>query len=280
MTDDALEQVRLGDTPFGPLSQENATALIGGKMLRARLLLELGQACRTARPQVHAAAAAVEMLHAASLLHDDVIDAGQLRRGVPALWVKYGPKLAILLGDMLLSLAFRKMADSQPRAVAMMARTLAAMCQAECTQDLAIPPNAGTWANCLAVAEGKTGSLFALAAYCAAGDQPALARNLATAGSKLGTAYQLADDLLDLRTDETTVGKTLGTDARQQKLTAARFAHADGVTPVEVIHQMLADARSLLVPWPGVLAAWQDYVSTYLHPLLQDYTAGECVARM
>lgn len=259
---------------FAHLFAGEKAPLIGGKMLRAKLIITVGMACETAPARLIAAASAVEMLHAASLLHDDVVDGGRLRRGAPALWITHGPKLAVLIGDMLLSLAFQKIADTQPASVPVLAQTLADMCQAEIQQELALQANTGTWEDCLQVAAGKTGSLFAFAAGCAAGDTPPLAQQLSAAGNQLGIAYQLADDLLDSKTEYAEAGKTLGTDAQSQKLTAARFAQAGTYDPARAIEEILAEASDLIKCWPVVQSAWQAYIETNLRPLLRAYTAA------
>jgi heptaprenyl diphosphate synthase len=272
--DDQLEAVRaeiasvLLGSPLCPLVQQHISQLTGGKMLRARLVLSVGRACHTPEAELQAAAVTVEMMHTASILHDDVVDGGRQRRGAPAFWVTHGPALAVLLGDILLSAAFSAIASTTPRAIPLLAETLRKMCVAEAEQELAFSGNKGTWGDCIRIAGEKTGSLFGFAASCAAGANPDLARHLQAAGTRLGIAYQLADDLLDAYGDPSVAGKTLGSDARDNKLTAARFLPQRDADP---IHQLLAEASHQLIPWPGIQEAWDAYIENTLAPFLAAY---------
>ena len=247
--------------------------LVSGKMLRSRLIHAIGSTRDTPPQQCIEAATAVEMLHAASLLHDDVIDGGHLRRGAPALWVSRGSHVAILMGDMLLSLAFAKIAASQPHAVPVLADTLRMMCESEIAQASPSAPETMSWDDCIRIARGKTGSLFGFSAYCTACDDAHLAQALLHAGTQVGTAYQLADDLLDLQHDESVAGKTLGTDATTAKYTAATAWHSTGKSPQRLMQDHLDEAVSVLSPWNPVQQAIQTYIQSTLQPLIKVYTS-------
>ncbi len=248
--------------------------IIGGKMLRAQLIETLGKATHSPRKACVSAAAAVEMLHAASLLHDDVVDGGKLRRGSPALWITHGPKVAVLMGDMLLSIAFAKIARTHPYAVSILAQTLRSMCDAEMEQaSLENNPHI-SWDDCLRIARGKTGSLFGFSAYIATKEPSPLADALQTAGIQLGIAYQLADDLLDRKNAEPAFGKTLGTDAATGKYTLANLLDNSNQAPETIIQPILHESLQALSHWPAVQQALQTYIQGTLQPLIETYTTA------
>lgn len=122
------------------------------------------------------------------------------------------------------------------------------------------------------IARCKTGSLFGFAAACAAGSDERLADALERAGSNLGTAYQLADDLLDVCPDPTATGKSLGTDAASGKLTAATVCAAGGPDPAVAIEALLLSAYEELGEWPRVQERWQAYVSHIVEPVIHTFT--------
>lgn len=280
-TQDFLSSVRqtifstLEDTLLNRNSEIDLEPLVSGKMLRAQLLHTLGCASGLPRENQIAAAAAVEMLHAASLLHDDVVDEGKLRRGAPALWVTHGPKVAVLTGDMLLSLAFSTIAEIHPHAVPALSQTLRSMCEAEIEQESRTKEEAMSLDDCIRIASGKTGSLFGFSAYAAAPSPSPAADALMTAGTQLGIAYQLADDLLDLRTNESVAGKTLGTDAASGKYTVANIVSNSGQSPKTFIQPILDQALQELENWPKLQKALGDYIHETLQPLMDTYYSAE-----
>ena len=191
-----------------------------GQLLRARLLARLSIARRVPPARWQTFAAAIELVHAASLLHDDVIDGALLRRHAPTLWTLYGPRLAILAGDYLLAAAFDLAAPYRTPLAAMLAAARTT-CVTEMQRELAPPPSAAPRrAALLSHARGKTGPLFALAA---AGLLPSSPRRTfwEHTGSELGLLYQIADDLSDA--DETT-GKTPNRDTARHLPTTAAFS--------------------------------------------------------
>jgi len=275
--DDTLERVRgiirdaVADVPLEPFIQHHRVDLTGGKMLRARLLLHMTAAAGSPlEPRVHAAAA-IEMLQTASLLHDDILDAGTERRGAPALWVSAGAKAAVLMGDMLLSKAFSMVANHVPATLPMLAEALAGMCQAEIVQSAQSHSAMGSWEECLDIARHKTGALFGYAARCATDDRDLLATQLQQAGINLGTAYQVADDLLDAHSQPPPTGKTLGTDAQSGKLTAARFLAPDSEHARQTLHALLDAASAPLARRPQLRLAFDAFVGNQLRPLLRGY---------
>jgi heptaprenyl diphosphate synthase len=173
-----------------------------GKSLRAGLiLLSSGEASGDARDAVEAAAAAVELLHLATLVHDDIIDQAALRRGEPALQQKLGPQKAVLYGDLLFAAAFRSVSrDVGPSSARSLADLVTVMAAAEIQQlnDRFVLPLSPR--RILRKTMGKTALLFSLSLYVGAreGGRPEdLASALRRAGYALGMAFQLQDDLLD-----------------------------------------------------------------------------------
>jgi geranylgeranyl pyrophosphate synthase len=244
----------------------------GGKMIRGRRVLEIGAANGVSQELLCKLGAAIELLHAGSLLHDDIIDGGTQRRGDPALWVSEGTKSAVLVGDLLLSIALSLVLEAGPQRMPILIRSLRQMCDAEAEQEFAIAGSRDSWDDCIRIARHKTGVLFGLAAACAAGSDEDLAEALEKAGSDLGTAYQLADDLLDISPDGDHSGKSLGTDAAAGKLTAAIFDDDDGIDPLAEIETLLESAEQRLQSWPKTQQSWSAYVESTIRPILHKFT--------
>ena len=249
---------------FGP-------SVEGGKMLRARLVLEVGGGVGVRPAVLDQLGAAVELLHAASLLHDDIIDGGVQRRHVDALWVSEGTKAAVLIGDLLLSIALGLVQEVGAARLPLLIRMLRDMCEAEAEQEFSSGQEHDSWEDCVRIARRKTGSLFGLAAAFAAGDDDALADALERAGSDLGTAYQLGDDLLDACPDTAITGKSLGTDAATGKLTAATLSVAGRPDPVAEMDALLSAAERQLSAWPDVQQRWNAYVGNVISPLVTTF---------
>lgn len=195
----------------------------GGKMLRPAMVLLAGQATGKLRDTHIELAAIVEMIHLASLLHDDVIDKADQRRGRPSANALWGNTQAVLLGDFVLSKAFGMAAMLElPTAAEILCQTAEAICTGEIQQNV----HKGNWnlteAEYLAIVEGKTAALFsacgALGALAAGADAAALDA-LRHYGTAAGTAFQITDDLLDIVGDAAAEGKTLGTDILGEKPT-------------------------------------------------------------
>lgn len=245
---------------------EFAPYIGSGKMLRARLALRLGAANSVAAGTRRAAAAAVEMIHAASLLHDDVIDGGLLRRGMPTFWKAFGTSGAILLGDLLLFKAMHLIrVTGRMDLVGDFIELSGVVCEAEAEQELIRRQKPATWAGAVGTARRKTGALFACAAL-AAGRTTAEKNALREAGYQLGTAYQIADDILDGSRNEAQAGKTLGTDRARGKTTAAvrspEFAR-------RYVEKLCRQSAALLKRHPRLAAAWQAYLDEDFLPLIR-----------
>lgn len=211
-----------------------------GRNLRGRLLLAAAhQGPRFNSPQVRAAANAIELLHLASLAHDDVIDSGTLRRGAPTVGAKFGQRAAAFAGASLFAHAVETMAECGSNELEQFAATARDMCDGGMRELRDLFNIERTPADCGAVAKLKTASAFRLAARLGAGlsgAEKATVTDVTKFGLDFGIAYQIWDDLVDLLADPTVSGKTPGSDLRH------------GVYTLPVIHACEEDAaiRKLL----------------------------------
>ncbi len=241
--------------------------LDGGRMLRARLTLRVGLALGTPPQHIHAAAAAIELVHAASLLHDDVIDGGAVRRHAPAFWIKRGAAGAILLGDFLLVRALDFLLRSEsPHLLEDVVRLAGTMCEGEAAQEIFHRGQPSNWSSSLAVARQKTGALFAFAARAGAPRADDQAQALEEAGFLIGTAYQISDDFLDAKGSHS-AGKSLGRDRARHKNTTASATDAP-IEPAAYVAQLCNDSLRLLERWPSLQSAWRIYLVEDFEPAL------------
>ncbi len=190
----------------------------GGKRLRPLLTLLASELGSGVNDSVVAAAAGVELTHLASLYHDDVMDEARVRRGVPSVNEKYGNSTAILIGDLLFGKASELVAGLGPDAVLIQARTFVRLCSGQIRDDRPCPPGTDPVAYYLEVLGDKTGALIATAARYGAmfsGGSPEHVDVMRAYGERLGMAFQLADDLIDITSEASETGKTPGTDLRE-----------------------------------------------------------------
>lgn len=197
--------------------------LCGGKMLRPAMTLLGGQCVGSVAPEQIDLAAIMEMIHLASLLHDDVIDQAQARRGRRSANALWGNTQAVLLGDFVLSKAFALGTTLDlPEASAILCKTAEAICTGEIRQNLQKGDWTITEADYLAVIEAKTASLFGTCCQLGAlagKAEPVMQTHLQQYGTAFGMLFQIADDLLDIFGDTKKEGKTLGADLLNEKLT-------------------------------------------------------------
>jgi octaprenyl-diphosphate synthase len=208
-------------------------ALDRGKLLRPALLLLWGRALGTITQEHIRAATVLEIIHNATLLHDDVLDQGCLRRGVPTTNQRWGNRSAVLLGDLLLGKVLEWSADFAPDLRATLSRTILQTCDGEIRQTVSAGNFAMTEQEYLAVIGQKTAALFKESCYMGAylaGGSSRERRAAADFGYHVGTTYQIMDDLLDAAGDGETLCKTLGTDLRSAKPTLP-LIHALCVLP-------------------------------------------------
>ncbi len=207
-------------TPFASLIEH--LKHYRGKRLRPALMLLTAKAVGKIVPAHHTLAAAVEMIHTATLVHDDVLDEAEIRRHVRTVNAEWGNKISILLGDMLLTHAFHLTSQVDRRACELIGDATNRVCAGELRQVTERGNLHLSEAEYFAIIDGKTAALTEVCGRLGAihaGATEFVADKLATFGRCLGIAFQIADDLLDLTGDEGKTGKTLGTDIEQQKLT-------------------------------------------------------------
>lgn len=262
----------LRKTSLGSMAGELLGVATSGKMLRVRMLIRVGLVQGTSLDSLTKIGAVVEMLHAASLLHDDVIDGAVLRRKAPAFWVTRGASGAILLGDLLVGQAYKLVNEVESgRLISVLVNLANEVCEAEAEQELLLKGEVSDWSTCVSIARRKTGALFAFAGYAAGGRDAKLSEALMNAGYAAGTAYQLADDILDAYGDEALAGKTLGSDAISSKITAASSWYAQGIDPQSYISDLLSSSEKILVAWPAVANVWREYISNDLSPVINSF---------
>ena len=201
-----------------PLAEEvEGLVSSNGKMLRpALLLIGSGFGNKAEKERLIPLAAAVELLHVSTLIHDDVIDEASLRRGKPTLHTRFGVKEAILAGDWLFSRCFLlSAASSEPENAKALARVIAAICASEIRQDLDKWSYSSSIRSYLRIIAGKTAALFALSLQTGAQESKAtrpVQERLRRAGYDIGMAFQIMDDVLDFESSEGVMRKPVGKD--------------------------------------------------------------------
>jgi heptaprenyl diphosphate synthase len=239
------ETVESAGFPFDDLAATAAEP--GGKLLRPALLVigsEFGAAADPRR--IELLAAAIELLHLATLIHDDIIDEAPIRRGKPSLHSSIGIKQAVLAGDWLFSRCFLLGAESDgPENARGLARLVAAICSAEIVQDAAKYSYDAGPRDYFRTIAGKTAALFSLALYAGASEAKAGRRteqSLRRAGYCIGMAFQVIDDILDFVSDEEVARKPVGRDI------------AEGLCTLPLIYALRIDGpgmRAALGPLAG-----------------------------
>ncbi len=194
-----------------------------GKRIRPALVFLSGWSGGLPSLALVRAAAIVELIHLATLVHDDIMDGADLRRGRDTATRHYGPEVAVLLGDALFAQALNLAAEFPTTEVCLaVSDSTRKVCTGEIMQTLRRRATDVTRADYDRVIELKTAELFRVSCQLGArlgGFSPAFATAATEFGRQLGNAYQIYDDLADFFGDETRIGKTLGTDLRSGKLT-------------------------------------------------------------
>lgn len=203
-----------------PLVVETSRHLVeaGGKRFRPLITLLASQFGNGISPQVISAAAVCELTHVATLYHDDVMDEATLRRGVQSANDRWGNAVAILTGDYLFSKASDLLADLGPEAVRLQAKTFEQLVIGQIQETQGPPNGADALEHYLKVVLDKTGSLIASSARFGAmlsGSSRETTELLTRFGEKIGIAFQLADDVIDIASESSQSGKTPGTDLRE-----------------------------------------------------------------
>ena len=217
--DRLMEVVTSADETINPPTSHLAEA--GGKRLRpvlALLTAQLGDPALATGEEIRDAGVAVELTHIATLYHDDVMDEAPLRRGAPSAQTVWGNSAAILTGDVLVARASQLVAALGPEAVMAHAKTFERLCMGQLHETLPRPAGTDPVDHYIQVLADKTGSLIAVSARYGAMLTGAGARTeqiVEEFGERIGVAFQLADDVIDLMSDSATTGKTPGTDLRE-----------------------------------------------------------------
>jgi heptaprenyl diphosphate synthase len=227
------------DDPFIAAASGHLAAA-GGKRFRPLLTLLAAELGAGINDDVITAAAGVELTHLASLYHDDVMDEADMRRGVPSANARYGNSTAILVGDLLFGKASELVAGLGAEAVLIQAQTFVRLCSGQIRDDRPCPADVDPVDYYLGVLADKTGVLIATAGRYGvmfSGGSPETVEIMRSYGEKVGIAFQLADDLIDIASDAGETGKTPGTDLREGVETLAVLRAKASTDP--------ADARLL-----------------------------------
>ena len=241
-----------------PLVAEAALHLMkaGGKRLRPALVVLTSRVGESGRRSTDLAAAAVELVHLATLYHDDVIDETETRRGVPAVHTKWGTEVAVLAGDYLFACGCALGAEAGGDVPSILARAIARVCEGQIVETASLGDPARPVEDYLETIRLKTAALFAASAelgvVTSGGDQSRRAVAVRY-GDALGLEFQIVDDLLDLLGDPEITGKERGTDLKEGVFTAPVLIAAarDG----ELLRLLESGERDVDVLLPRIEAA-------------------------
>ena len=247
----------------------------GGKRIRPALLLLAARACCEGQTERSVTLASVaEMMHAASLIHDDIVDHSEMRRGRPSAAARWGPDVSVLVGDFLYSRAIQLLvADGDIRILRAFADATAAMTEGEVLQLQFLHDLKMGEGDYLRIVTGKTAAL--MSAACRAGALVADASEctadaLGAFGLNLGIAFQLVDDALDYTSCEARLGKPVGSDFREGKIT---------YPVIHVMRVASVEDRALLDGLPGRVRAGDGDLGP-LHALVERYDGVAATLRL
>ncbi|MBC7593982.1 MAG: polyprenyl synthetase family protein [Kineosporiaceae bacterium] len=207
------------DTPEKFVAEAAAHLMnAGGKRFRPLVVLLAAEFGDPHHPDVVPSAVVVELTHLATLYHDDVMDEAPLRRGAQSANARWDNSVAILVGDYLFAQASQIVADLGPDAVRIQAQTFSRLVQGQIRETLGPDAEDDALAHYLSVVADKTGSLISTAALFGAkmsGAPVDIQAVLTEFGERIGAAFQLRDDIIDIASDTGDSGKTPGTDLRE-----------------------------------------------------------------
>jgi octaprenyl-diphosphate synthase len=237
----------------------------GGKRLRPSLLLISAKLFGRASASAINLGAVVEMIHAATLVHDDVIDAAQTRRGRPSSNVKWGNHTCVLAGDWLYMQAFQiALRERNFQILDLLISLTQMMVEGELLQLERIGQIGISEADCMELVDRKTACLFSvcaqLGAICGQADQQ-VQEKLGEYAWNLGMAFQLVDDVLDFTAREKTLGKPVGGDLREGKVTLPLVYALECASPAErrLVETILAARSYDEVPFGRILSLIEKY---------------------
>jgi octaprenyl-diphosphate synthase len=268
---DEMEQVEKKITAESVASTEVVTAIgqylqaSGGKRLRPSLLLLSAKFAGHAGPTAVHLGAVVELIHAATLVHDDVIDAAETRRGRPSANVKWGNHTCVLAGDWLYMQAFQIALRERNFAILdLLIGLTQMMVEGELLQLERIGRIDVTEADCMELVDRKTACLFSVCArlgVISAGGDTSVQDGLGEFAWNLGMAFQLVDDVLDFTAREKTLGKPVGGDLREGKVTLPLvYALECAARPERRLVETILERRSYdEVPFSRILALLEKY---------------------
>jgi len=227
-----------------PLHSMLSRSLCGGKRLRAALVILAGQMFVPSSAPFFGLAAAVEMLHVATLIHDDLVDESPMRRGHKTLHATWSAGAAVLAGDYLLAQATALIAElKHPRILGLFAEALCTLCAGEIKQMFPVQGKRKQREDYYLSIEAKTASLFAaaieMAGILAEAREPEIAA-LRRFARELGISFQIVDDVLDLTSNESQLGKPAGSDLRQGLLTLPALYYLEQVQDDAAISAVLS----------------------------------------
>ena len=249
---------------------DGLTQLMPGKMLRTRLAARM-VACGASgadRWTLERSCAAIELVHTASLCHDDVIDNSFLRRARPTLWRRQSASVAILVGDLLFCKAMEILAGTpRGRYMSAFVSKVREVCATEAEHEISFRGGRLARSTCLRLARGKTGPLFAFVGLVSGGDEKDLSAAVEEAGYRIGTAYQIFDDLVDIVGDEREAKKTLGTDAVRRKFTIPQSPEDGQGTAIDCVGSLCRSAVECVSGWPRARTGIEMYLEHDLGPV-------------
>ncbi len=231
---------------YEALREPVASLLASGKRIRPLVTLLSSEASGGSAKDVLDPAMGMELLHAASLVHDDIMDRASLRRGKPTLHEAFGNNIALVCGDYLVALAYEKMFLAPPQfrenALALTNKAYRSLCEGQALEEHVNSANDANLKTFFEILENKTGSLMELAASVGAligGADEKLRLAFAQFGNWLGVAFQIQDDILDVVGCETETGKDHLLDMKNNKKTFLHFAGAEEVPITEATDERI-----------------------------------------
>jgi octaprenyl-diphosphate synthase len=268
---DDLEQVEKKITVESVASVDAVTAIgqylqsAGGKRLRPALLLLSAKLVGNGGPSAIQLGAVVELIHAATLVHDDVIDTAETRRGRPSTNVQWGNHTCVLAGDWMYMQAFQiALRERSFQMLDLLIGLTQMMVEGELLQLERIGRINVTEADCMELVDRKTACLFSVCARLgglSGHSDPGTIEKLGEYAWNLGMAFQLVDDVLDFTAREKTLGKPVGGDLREGKVTLPLVYALERATPDEraLVETILRDRSYENVPFKRILTLLEKY---------------------